>query len=78
MARLEAVVFVGLLLGALTSSHMYTYTSSTAVFACATVSVFIGFIYIWFCVQESLQVDLSDVSLAVFNPTSIDLRLLRS
>lgn len=71
MARIEAVVFVGLLLGALASNRMYAATSPTAIFICAATSIFIGLVYIWKYVKESLQVDSSDVSLSVSYEYSI-------
>lgn len=54
MASMEAFVFVGLLLGSLSSIGIYTATSASFVFGCATLSTFIALLYLYFFVNESI------------------------
>lgn len=54
MAKMEAFVFVGLLLGSLCSIAIYTATSASTVFACAALSTFLGLVYLYFFVNESI------------------------
>lgn len=61
MARMEAAVFCGLLLGALSCSYLYNMTSAAAVFFCAAVSSFIALLYLIFFIQESVQNISADV-----------------
>lgn len=56
MARMEAAVFVGLLVGSLTSNYIYEYTSTQFMFALATVLALCAVIYIKFAVVESVIV----------------------
>lgn len=61
MARMEAVVFVGLLLGALSSIPLYSRTSAAVVFFCASLCNLCGLVYIYFFVRESIQSSTSDI-----------------
>lgn len=65
MARMEAAVFVGLLLGALSCSPLYNATSTSFVFSIAAISTFVGLVYVYFFVKESIQCPISDVDALV-------------
>lgn len=67
MARMEAAVFVGLLLGSLSSAPIYQATSAAFVFACAAFSTLIGLSYLYFCVGESLKNACTEASRMVSN-----------
>lgn len=55
MARMEAAVFVGLLLGALSSGRLYTISSASVVFGCATICTLIGLACVYLFVKESIK-----------------------
>lgn len=55
MARMEAAVFVGLLLGALSSGRLYKLTSASVVFGCSTLCTLIAFMCVYFFVKESIK-----------------------
>lgn len=55
MARMEAAVFMGLLFGALTCGNLYKLTSAWAVFGCSTICTFIGLVWIFLFVKESIK-----------------------
>lgn len=65
MARMEAFVFIGLLLGSLTSIYLYKTTSASFVFVCAATSTFIALIYLYFFVEESLMEISSEETTAI-------------
>lgn len=56
MARMEAAVFLGLLIGALSCSYIYNYTSTSIVFAIAAISTGSALVFIYFYVNESIQI----------------------
>lgn len=55
MARMEAAVFVGLLLGSLSSGHLYKLFSASVVFGCSTFCTFIALMFVCFFVNESIK-----------------------
>ncbi|XP_031618143.1 uncharacterized protein LOC116337604 [Contarinia nasturtii] len=55
MARMEAAVFVGLLLGSLSSGRLYKLTSASVVFGCAALCTLLGLICVYFFVKESIK-----------------------
>ncbi|XP_062541923.1 probable peptidoglycan muropeptide transporter SLC46 [Armigeres subalbatus] len=57
MGVLEAAIFLGLLLGVLSSSYILRWTNAITVFAIAAISIFLGILYIIFYIEESIQPD---------------------
>lgn len=57
MAYLEASLYVGLLLGSMSSSYILKLTSATYVFGIAGIASFGGVLYVIFMVKESIQQD---------------------
>lgn len=55
MARMEAAVFVGLLLGSLGSGQLYKLASASVVFGCSTCCTLIGLICVYAFVKESIK-----------------------
>lgn len=55
MAFLEAALFIGILLGSLSSSYIYRWTSATILFAIAAMFALIAVLYIMFFVEESVH-----------------------
>lgn len=55
MARMEAAVFVGLLLGSLGGAHLYQLTSASVVFGTATFCTLIALLCVCFFVKESIK-----------------------
>lgn len=55
MARMEAAVFIGLLLGSLVSGQLYGLTSASAVFGCACLCTLLGFFFIFAFLKESIK-----------------------
>lgn len=53
---MEAAVFIGLLIGSLTSSYIFAATSTSFVFGLASLSILIALLYIKFAVGESVDV----------------------
>lgn len=62
---MEAAVFVGLLLGALSCGPLYNATSGSFVFSCAALCTFAGLVHIYFVVNESIQCSTSEVDVWV-------------
>jgi MFS transporter, PCFT/HCP family, solute carrier family 46 (folate transporter), member 1 len=56
MGVLEAILFLGLLIGSLSSSYVLAWTSATSVFLIATLSILIGLSYIIFYIKESVVI----------------------
>lgn len=55
MARMEAAVFIGLLLGALSSGRLYKLTSASVVFGCSTWCTLLGLMCVYQFVKESIK-----------------------
>lgn len=55
MARMEAAVFIGLLLGTLISGSLYEISSATVVFGFATVCTLAGLVVIYVFLKESIK-----------------------
>lgn len=55
MARMEAAVFVGLLLGSLGGAHLYQLTSAAVVFGCGAFCTLIALLCVCFFVKESIK-----------------------
>lgn len=55
MARMEAAVFVGLLLGSLSSGRLYKWTSASLVFGLATFCTLSGLVWVYCFVKESIK-----------------------
>lgn len=53
---MEAAVFIGLLIGSLTSSYIFTATSTSFIFGLASLVILIALIYIKYAVVESVDV----------------------
>lgn len=64
MVRMEAAVFVGLLLGSLGSPYLYEYTngSSTVVFLCAAIVTLIALLCVYKLLKESIKQVADDIS----------------
>lgn len=50
---MEAMVFVGLLMGSISSGYLYQLTSATVVFKCASFSAFVALICVYLFLEES-------------------------
>lgn len=57
MAYLEASLYVGLLLGSISSSYLLSLTSATILFGIASTASFVGVLYVIVFVKESIQQD---------------------
>lgn len=57
MAYLEASLYIGLLLGSISSSFILMLTSPVIVFGISGVATFLGVLYVLFFVKESIQQD---------------------
>ncbi|XP_055609407.1 tetracycline resistance protein, class C-like [Uranotaenia lowii] len=55
MGVLEASIFIGLLLGVLSSSYILRWFNATIVFVTAAVCVLLGILYIAFYIEESIR-----------------------
>lgn len=55
MSFQEAALFIGILLGSLSSSYIYRWTSATTLFAISATFAMIAVLYIVFSVEESVQ-----------------------
>ena len=55
MSLLEGALYIGVLIGSLSSSYVYKLTSAPIVFAIAAAFTFISVIYVIFGVKESVQ-----------------------
>lgn len=62
MARMEAAVFVGLLLGSLSSGHVYKLFSASVVFGCSTFCTLIALICVCLFVKESIKSQTEETS----------------
>lgn len=60
MSFLQVPVFVGALVGNLTSSWMYRHTGTTWVFGVAALLTLLATLYVMFWVHESIQDDAAD------------------
>lgn len=65
MARMEAAVFVGLLLGAICSGRLYQMTSASLVFGLSTLCTVSGLILVFFFVKESIKNETEETSRVV-------------
>lgn len=75
MARMEAAVFVGLLLGALSSGNLYKLTSASWVFGLSTFCTLLGLICVYMFVKESIKNETEETGRMVNQP--IDFWLLK-
>lgn len=57
MSYLEASIYVGLLIGLLSSSYILRFTSPTVVFAVSALASFLGVVYVIIFVNESIRQD---------------------
>lgn len=55
MGILSAALYVGLLIGGLSSSYVLKFTNSTTVFGISAITAFLSFAYILLYVEESVQ-----------------------
>lgn len=62
---MEAAVFVGLLFGALSSGHLYRWTSASLVFGLATLCTLTGLICVFLFVKESIKNETEETSRVV-------------
>lgn len=62
MGILEAAIYLGLLAGSLSSSYLLMVTNSTTVFAVATFLIFLGIIYNYFCIHETVKINEMDLT----------------
>lgn len=62
MVRVEAAVFVGLLIGSLSSPYLYNISSASVVFGCAALVTFIALIILYKYLVESIKCAMDDMT----------------
>lgn len=62
MGVIECTIFLGIVLGTVSSSYIFTFTSYEVVFSLGAICCLVGFIFTIYCIPESIANQESEVT----------------